>query len=277
MDSRIRAGSRRRPAMEHCAKRSRAERFEAPDETHDVGRRLEGDRLHAPDGAARRMDEALAGDAQPERLQDLRARHGRPDGRDGQRSGALPGGLQEVAAGDGRRHAGRDRARVLRALLDRPAAHACRRASWRRAGGWSTPIYAGPGDSHYRIVAGTRRSARVGAKLKAAAPRRCFFYASGRSSNEAGFLLQLFARLFGTNNVNNCSYYCHQASGVGLTDSLGTGTATVSSTTWSGSDLFILIGGNPASNHPRLMRSLMSIRRRGGQVDRHQPAAKSGW
>ena len=79
-----------------------------------------------------------------------------------------------------------------------------------------TPIYAGPGDSHYRIVGWDEAIARVGAKLKAAAPRRCFFYASGRSSNEAGFLLHLFARLFGTNYVNNCSYYCHQASGVGL-------------------------------------------------------------
>ena len=48
-------------------------------------------------------------------------------------------------------------------------------------------------------------------------PRETFWYFSGRSSNEAGFLLQLFARLYGTNNVNNCSYYCHQASGVGLT------------------------------------------------------------
>ena len=52
--------------------------------------------------------------------------------------------------------------------------------------------------------------------LKSIAPDESFWYVSGRSSNEAGFLLQLFARLYGTNNVNNCSYYCHQASGVGL-------------------------------------------------------------
>ena len=53
------------------------------------------------------------------------------------------------------------------------------------------------------------------------------FYASGRSSNEAAFLLQCFARVYGTNNINNCSYYCHQASGVGLGMSVGTGTATL--------------------------------------------------
>ena len=58
-------------------------------------------------------------------------------------------------------------------------------------------------------------------------PEETFWYFSGRSSNEAGFLLQLFARLYGTNNVNNCSYYCHQASGVGLTSVTGSGTATI--------------------------------------------------
>tara|TARA_B100001123_G_C15190817_1_gene979294 strand:+ start:664 stop:963 length:300 start_codon:yes stop_codon:yes gene_type:complete len=62
--------------------------------------------------------------------------------------------------------------------------------------------------------------------LKIVSADKAFFYASGRSSNEAGFLLQLFARLFGTNNINNCSFFCHQASGVGLNQSLGTSKAT---------------------------------------------------
>ena len=74
---------------------------------------------------------------------------------------------------------------------------------------------------------GTTPSARIVGKLRATPPDETFWYFSGRSSNEAGFLLQLFARLYGTNNVNNCSYYCHQASGVGLTSVTGTGTATV--------------------------------------------------
>src|ERR671913_280747 len=68
---------------------------------------------------------------------------------------------------------------------------------------------------------------RIADKLHALTPDETFWYFSGRSSNEAGFLLQLFARLYGTNNVNNCSYYCHQASGVGLTTVTGSGTATV--------------------------------------------------
>jgi molybdopterin-dependent oxidoreductase alpha subunit len=138
------------------------------------------------------------------------------------------------------------------------------------------PIYAGPGATHYRVVSWDEALARVADTLKSTDPARSFFYASGRSSNEAGFVLQLLARAFGTNNVNNCSYYCHQASGVGLGASLGSGTATVQLEDIEGSDLFILIGGNPASNHPRLLRSLMAIRRRGGHVIVVNPAKEIG-
>jgi molybdopterin-dependent oxidoreductase alpha subunit len=86
----------------------------------------------------------------------------------------------------------------------------------------------------------------------------------------------LFSRLYGTNYVNNCSYYCHQASGVGLGGSLGTGTATVTLEDVEDTDLFFLIGGNPASNHPRMMRSLMNIRRRGGHVVVINPVKEVG-
>src|SRR5881392_2860273 len=125
----------------------------------------------------------------------------------------------------------------------------------------TAPLYAGPGDTHYRVIGWDEALRRVADQLQATSPDQNFFYASGRSSNEAGFLLQLFARLYGTNFVNNCSYYCHQASGVGLTQSLGTSTATVSLEDVESADLFILIGGNPASNHPRLMRTLLDMRR----------------
>jgi molybdopterin-dependent oxidoreductase alpha subunit len=138
------------------------------------------------------------------------------------------------------------------------------------------PLYAGPGDSHYRVIDWDETLRRVADQLKHTPPDQSFFYASGRSSNEAGFLLQLFARLLGTNYVNNCSYYCHQASGVGLGAALGTGTATVTLEDVEGTDLFFLIGGNPASNHPRLMRTLMTIRRRGGQVVVINPVKEVG-
>src|SRR4051812_20292969 len=138
------------------------------------------------------------------------------------------------------------------------------------------PIHAAPGDRHFRVVSWDEAFARLAERLTASGPTRTFFYASGRSSNEAGFLLQLFARLFGTNYVNNCSYYCHQASGVGLTASLGTATATVTLDDVEKSDLFVLVGGNPASNHPRLMRTLMGIRRRGGHVIVVNPVKEVG-
>jgi molybdopterin-dependent oxidoreductase alpha subunit len=129
----------------------------------------------------------------------------------------------------------------------------------------SAPLIARPGDTHYRPIGWDEALTRVADQLRTT-PDESFFYASGRSSTEAGFLLQLFARLLGTNYVNNCSYYCHQASGVGLGQALGTGTATVTLHDVENTDLFLLIGGNPASNHPRFMRTLMTIRRRGGEV-----------
>jgi len=107
---------------------------------------------------------------------------------------------------------------------------------------------------------------RIVHKLRSTPPNETFWYFSGRSSNEAGFLLQLFARIYGTNHVNNCSYYCHQASGVGLASVTGSSTATIVLEDLKLADLVFVIGGNPASNHPRLMRTLMELRRRGGQV-----------
>ncbi len=117
---------------------------------------------------------------------------------------------------------------------------------------------------------------RIAEKLRTTQPDETFWYFSGRSSNEAGFLLQLFARLYGTNNVNNCSYYCHQASGVGLTTVTGSGTATIELADLEHADLVFVIGGNPASNHPRLMRTLMSVRRRGGGVIVINPIRETG-
>jgi len=134
------------------------------------------------------------------------------------------------------------------------------------AGRLTEPLYAGPLDSHYRPIGWDEALDRIASKLKATTPDETFFYLSGRSSNEAAFLYQLFARLYGTNNVNNCSYYCHQASGVALSTVTGSGTATVVLEDVHHCDLLFVIGANPASNHPRLMRTIVEHRRRGGKV-----------
>jgi molybdopterin-dependent oxidoreductase alpha subunit len=140
----------------------------------------------------------------------------------------------------------------------------------------TTPVHAAPGATHYRPITWDKAIDRIAHQLRSSLPDENFFYASGRSSNEAGFLLQLFSRVYGTNYVNNCSYYCHQASGVGLTESVGASTATVSLEDVEGTDVYFLIGGNPASNHPRLMRTLMTIRRRGGHVIVINPVREVG-
>jgi molybdopterin-dependent oxidoreductase alpha subunit len=144
------------------------------------------------------------------------------------------------------------------------------------SGRLTQPVFCETQDLNYHPISWSEAFERVADKLKSTSAARSFFYASGRSSNEAGFLLQLFARMYGTNNVNNCSYYCHQASGVGLNQSLGTGTATVELDDLDHADLVFLIGANPASNHPRFMRILMDVRRRGGQVIVVNPARERG-
>jgi molybdopterin-dependent oxidoreductase alpha subunit len=138
------------------------------------------------------------------------------------------------------------------------------------------PMILEKGSQHYRPIGWDEVMGRIAAKLRAVSPEETFFYFSGRSSNEAGFLLQLFARLYGTNHVNNCSYYCHQASGVGLSSVIGTGAGTIQLDDMEQSDFTMLIGGNPASNHPRLMRTLMTVRRKGGKVVVVNPIIETG-
>lgn len=144
------------------------------------------------------------------------------------------------------------------------------------AGRLIQPVLYTRGASHFQTITWTDAFTRIEQRYKQLAADDSFWYFSGRSSNEAGFLLQLLARLYGTNNVNNCSYYCHQASGVGLNQSLGTGTATVTLEDLDHSDLAVILGGNPASNHPRLMTSLNHIRRRGGKVIVINPVRELG-
>jgi molybdopterin-dependent oxidoreductase alpha subunit len=144
------------------------------------------------------------------------------------------------------------------------------------AGRLIQPVLAMRGATYFKTTTWADAYERIEKRLRALRPDDTFWYFSGRSSNEAGFLLQLAARLYGTNNVNNCSYYCHQASGVGLNKALGTGTATVTLDDIEKSDLVFVIGGNPASNHPRLLTSLTHLRRRGGKVVVINPVRELG-
>lgn len=138
------------------------------------------------------------------------------------------------------------------------------------------PIHKAAGEDRYRPIGWDEAMGRIAQRLKATDPDRTFFYASGRSSNEAGFLFQLLARLYGTNNVTNCSYYCHQATSVALGATIGTGTSTVELADLSRCDLVFVIGANPASNHPRFIHKLNACRDRGGHVVVINPAKEAG-
>ena len=128
------------------------------------------------------------------------------------------------------------------------------------------PLRMDQGDRTFRRISWDEALDVAAASLRAAAPERVFFYSSGRSSNEAAFLLQTVARAYGTANIHNCSSYCHSASGVALSKVYGSGTASVVLEDLAQADLALVAGANPASNHPRLITQLMNLRRRGGRV-----------
>lgn len=128
------------------------------------------------------------------------------------------------------------------------------------------PVAAGPRDTHYRRISWEEALDRAGRALREASPDRVFFYASGRSSNEAAWLFQLVGRALGTANIHNCSYYCHNASSVALAEIYGSGTASLVLDDVAAADVAIVIGANPSSNHPRLITQLVELRRRGGTV-----------
>ncbi|HEY9792875.1 MAG TPA: FdhF/YdeP family oxidoreductase [Candidatus Obscuribacterales bacterium] len=144
------------------------------------------------------------------------------------------------------------------------------------AGRLTFPVVYDHASRKFKPISWDSAYATIGDALKKTTPERAAFYASGRSSNEAAFLLQSFARVYGSNHVMNCTYYCHQASGVGLKMAFGTGTATINLDDVDRCDLVVLLGANPASNHPRLMTVLHDLRKRGGHVIVVNPVRESG-
>ena len=120
------------------------------------------------------------------------------------------------------------------------------------------------GTDTYRPIAWEEAFARIGELLRGISdPNSVEFYTSGRASNEAAFLYQIFGREFGTNNFPDCSNMCHEATSVGLPASIGIGKGTVSLDDFEKCDLIIAMGHNPGTNHPRMMGTLHEASRRG--------------
>ena len=144
------------------------------------------------------------------------------------------------------------------------------------AGRLVEPMFLAEGASHYEPISWEAAYQKIAKKMHTVPPTDAFFYCSGRSSNEAAYLLKKLARQWGTPHVNNCSYYCHQASSVGLKSVTGSGTATLVLEDLDTCDFLMLLGANPSSNHPRLLKNLVEIRRRGGKVIVVNPVKELG-
>ncbi|MEO0986132.1 MAG: FdhF/YdeP family oxidoreductase [Cyanobacteria bacterium J06639_14] len=144
-----------------------------------------------------------------------------------------------------------------------------------RLGRLSTPLILRAGQSHYQRIAWDEVYDLVETAFRQSADRVAS-YSSGRSSNEAAFLLQLMLRAMGSNNLADCSDLCHRASSVGLKTVFGTGTSLVSLESLRQADCVMLIGSNAPANHPRLMNELIKLRDRGGTVIVINPVREVG-
>ncbi|MFE5797668.1 FdhF/YdeP family oxidoreductase [Streptomyces sp. NPDC056503] len=139
------------------------------------------------------------------------------------------------------------------------------------------PVYLPEGADRYEPVSWERAFAILAEELKAlSSPDEALFYTSGRTSNEAAFLLQLFAREFGTNNLPDCSNMCHESSGSALTETIGIGKGSVSLEDLHRADLIIVAGQNPGTNHPRMLSALEKAKAAGARIISVNPLPEAG-
>ena len=139
------------------------------------------------------------------------------------------------------------------------------------------PMVLRPGATHYEPIAWDDAFSLIAAELNAlASPNEAVFYTSGRTSNEAAFLWQLFARQYGTNNLPDCSNMCHESSGAALSASIGIGKGTVTLADFEQADAIFVIGQNPGTNHPRMLATLEAAKRRGATIVSINPLPEVG-
>ena len=132
------------------------------------------------------------------------------------------------------------------------------------------------GATHYEPVSWKEAFAICAEEMNAVSPDECVFYTSGRTSNEAAFLYQLFVRMLGTNNLPDCSNMCHESSGAALGETLGVGKGTVRLSDFEKSDLILILGQNPGTNHPRMLSTLQKAARAGATIVSINPLPEAG-
>ncbi|WP_328909585.1 FdhF/YdeP family oxidoreductase [Streptomyces sp. NBC_00234] len=139
------------------------------------------------------------------------------------------------------------------------------------------PMYLPEGAERYEAVSWENAFEIIAGELQALdSPDEALFYTSGRTSNEAAFLLQLFAREFGTNNLPDCSNMCHESSGSALTETIGIGKGSVSLEDLHQADLIIVAGQNPGTNHPRMLSALEQAKAAGAKIISVNPLPEAG-
>ncbi|MGW6727471.1 FdhF/YdeP family oxidoreductase [Nocardia sp. NPDC055029] len=139
------------------------------------------------------------------------------------------------------------------------------------------PMVKRPGATHYEPIGWDDALALIATTLRGLdSPDEALFYTSGRLNNEAAFLLQLFARAYGTNNLPDCSNMCHESSGSALNQTLGVGKGSVSLDDIYAADLIFVVGQNPGTNHPRMLSALEEAKRNGAKVVAVNPLPEAG-
>ncbi|WP_419994063.1 FdhF/YdeP family oxidoreductase [Streptomyces boninensis] len=154
----------------------------------------------------------------------------------------------------------------------------------RRSGYWLgqqgrliQPMYLAEGADTYAPVSWEKAFGLIAEELNAlGSPDEAVFYTSGRTSNEAAFLYQLFAREFGTNNLPDCSNLCHESSGSALSETLGVGKGSVLLEDIYQADLIIVAGQNPGTNHPRMLTALEKAKANGARIITVNPLPEAG-
>jgi molybdopterin-dependent oxidoreductase alpha subunit len=139
------------------------------------------------------------------------------------------------------------------------------------------PMIKRPGGTHYEPIEWSDAFALVAQQLNGlGSPDEAIFYTSGRTSNEAAFLYQLFIRAYGTNNLPDCSNMCHESTSVALAESIGIGKGSVSLRDIYDAELIIIAGQNPGTNHPRMLSALETAKLRGAKIISVNPLREAG-
>lgn len=146
-----------------------------------------------------------------------------------------------------------------------------------KSGRLSEPMFLAKDATHYQSIPWEEAFNKVGNHLNALNnPDEAVFYTSGRTTNEAAFLYQLFVREFGTANLPDCSNMCHEASGSALSETLGIGKGSVTLDDLYKAEVVMVIGQNPATNHPRMLTALEKCKKNGGKIIAVNPLPEAG-